>query len=83
MRSPVVASVALVAVMALPVAATAATRPHHKMHHAAHHQSVRDAYAAGLYEPPTMATAPVDMCDLANVNTVTIEACDKLTVNGL
>jgi len=81
MKSPIVASLALVAVIAMPAAAIAATKHHHKMHHAAHHHSARAAY--GLYDPPTMVTAPIDVCNEANLNTVTVEACDKLTVNGL
>lgn len=80
MKSAAVASVVLVAVIAMPVAANAAMRHHHKMHHAAYHHSIRAAY--GFYEPPTMVTAPVDMCDTANLNTVTVESCDRLAAGG-
>lgn len=88
MRSPIVASVALVAVIAVPVAAVAATKHHHKAHHVATHHSIRAAY--GMYDPPraydppqAAVLTPVGMCDGAYLNTITVEACDNLAVNGL
>jgi len=87
MKRPIVASVALVAIIAMPAAAIAATKHHHKMHHAAYHHSVRAAYAYGVYDPPSipraMISVPIGFCDGANVNTVTVEACDNLAANGL
>jgi len=80
MKSPIVASVALVAVIAMPAAAIAATKHHHKMHHAAYHHAARAAY--GLYDPPTMVIAPVDACGGLNLNAVSVESCDLLAANG-
>jgi len=79
--------VALVAVIAVPVAAVAATKHHHKAHHVASHHSIRAAYGmydpSRTYDPPQLVRTPISMCDGAYLNTVTVESCDNLAVNGL
>lgn len=82
MRNSVIAGVTLVAVAALPFAAIAAARHHHKAHQAADHQAIRAADAARPSEPPATARAPADTWG-GNLNTVTVESCPTRAINGL
>lgn len=80
MRSPFVATVAVAAVLWAPAIAHAATTKHHKMHHVTYHHAARAAYA--MAPRPYMVAPVYDPCADENVNAVSIERCDRLTVNG-
>ncbi|MDR3464369.1 MAG: hypothetical protein P4M07_00350 [Xanthobacteraceae bacterium] len=81
MKRPLAASLAVAAILAAPSVAGAATAKHHKWHHAADYRTVRAAY--GMYLPPASAPASSRFDPCANVNTITVESCNRLSVNGL
>jgi hypothetical protein len=82
MKRPLVASLTVAAILLAPAAASAATaKHHHRWHHAAYHHSVRAAY--GMVVPGVTLSSSFDPCDDANLNVVTVEACDRLSANGL